>query len=241
MTVPNDPSNSPAPTDDDSGPYRLADDGTPSPARGTTAPTPDLSDSEDIGPAQRGEDGPAAGDDGGSDSLPPPISRQANPQPWLVVAGFCAALLALSWLAGAQQLSLPDADGHTPEMTFGERINGLARTVVFIPLLTLAAVFGLGALAFVRQRPIGAAAPLFAKALAIVCLAALIWLVPSDVRMVKQALNVVGLPLAAGALAVPIFRLHPRDAAFATAYALLGLLLLIGTAWVVVWAASRGA
>jgi hypothetical protein len=66
----------------------------------------------------------------------------------------------------------------------------------------------------------------------------LVWLVPSEIRFLKQSLNTLGLPLVAGALAVPLFRLHPRDAAFATVYGLLGMLLLFGSAWVVVWAAS---
>lgn len=241
MTAANDSTNPPRPPDDpETGPYRIADDAAPTAARPAVAPKPDLSDSEDRDSSGSAADESDATDEDGTDSLAPPISRQANPHPWLVVAGVCAALLALSWLAGAPQLALPDAGGHTAELRFGERLNGLARMIVFIPLATLAAVFGLGALAFVRQRPIGAVAPLFAKALAIVCMAALIWLVPTDMRMLKQALNMVGLPLVATALAVPLFRLHPRDAAFATAYALLGILLLIGTAWVIVWAASSG-
>lgn len=243
MTATTDPKNGPGPTDDDeSGPYRIADDATaPSPGRKAARapePTPDLSDSQDRDPESTASEEMDGEDDGATDSLPPPISRETNPQVWLVVGGTCAALLALSWLAGAPQLSLPDADGNILELGFGERLNGLARTVVFLPLATLALAFGLGALAFVRQRPIGAIAPLFAKCLAIVCLATLVWLVPSDIRMVKQALNVIVLPLVAGALTMPLFRLSPRDAAFATAYGLLGMLLLIGSAWIVVWATT---
>ena len=241
MTAPNEQnSDESAPGNEEEGPYRLAEeaDGSTAPQRApqsrrSTEPEPDLSDSEDKEP---GDDGPDEDVDD-SDSLPPPISREGNPQPWLVIAGICAALLLLSWLAGAPQLSLPDPDGNIAELTFGQRLNGLARTLVFLPLAMLAAVFGLGALAFVRQRPIGAAAPLFAKSLAIVCLATLVWLVPSDIRILKQALHVIGMPALAAALAVPIFRLHPRDAVFATASALIGMILLVLGAWVIVWAA----
>lgn len=240
MNAPDDPNSRPvSPEEDQSGPYRLADEHSaaapnraPAP-KPVVQPQPDLSDSEDRDP-----DAEDAEDDEGTDSLPPPISKQGNPQPWLVVAGTCAALLLISWLAGAQQLSIPDAKGNIPELGFGDRLNGIARTVVFLPLATLAAVFGVGALAFVRQRPIGAIAPLLAKTLAIVCLASLVWLVPCEIRFLKQALNTLGIPLVAGVLMVPLFRLHPRDAAFATAYALLGMLLLVGSAWVVVWAAT---
>jgi hypothetical protein len=237
---------------------------TPSPSR-PVEPTPDLSDSEDRDADDEGVSGPDEGvsgpdegvsgpdegvsgpdegvsgpdeEDEGTDSLPPPISRPGSTQPWLVIAGVCAALLFLSWLAGAPQLSLPDAKGNIPELRFGERLNGLARTAVFLPLAMMAVVFGLGALAFVRQRPIGAIGPLFAKCLAIVCLATLVWLVPSDIRMLKQALHFIGVPAIATALAVPIFRLHPRDAFFATVASLLGMILLVLGAWVIVWATT---
>ena len=39
-------------------------------------------------------------------------------------------------------------------------------------------------------------------------------------------------------LLVPFFRLHPRDAALATGFALLGLVLLTLSAFVIVWATS---
>ena len=242
MTGPDDPKNQPTSSDEDeSGPYRLADE-TPAPVRTPSRsrpvePTPDLSDSEDRDADDEGVSGPDEEDEG-TDSLPPPISRPGSTQPWLVIAGVCAALLFLSWLAGAPQLSLPDAKGNIPELRFGERLNGLARTAVFLPLAMMAVVFGLGALAFVRQRPIGAIGPLFAKCLAIVCLATLVWLVPSDIRMLKQALHFIGVPAIATALAVPIFRLHPRDAFFATVASLLGMILLVLGAWVIVWATT---
>lgn len=241
--------------DDETGPYRIADEaahgashgtshgtshgmshgmshGTPNRATTPSAePTPDLSDSQDADDAD--DEGTDADDDG---SLPPPISRPGGVQVWLLVAGICATLLMISWLAGAPQLSLPDAEGNIAELSFGERLNGLARTLVFLPLAAMSGVFGLGALAFVRQRPIGAPAPLFAKSLAIVCVATLTWLVPSEIRIVKQALHVIGMPALAALLAVPIFRLGPRDAVLATACALLGMLLLVFGAWTVVWA-----
>lgn len=234
---------------DEHGPYRIADDATPSshaarrsddaPSRARMEPRPDLSDSEDRDGRDRDEDDGGDGDDA-TDSLPPPISRAASPRPWLVIAGVCAALLLISWLAGAPQLSLPDSDGVIRELTFGQRLNGVARTVIFLPLATIAGVFGLGALAFVRQRPIGDIAALFAKTAAIVSLASLILLVPSDIRFLKQALYVVGLPAFAATLVVPVFRLHPRDAGLAMVCALLGMMLLVFGAWVVVWATSFG-
>lgn len=235
MNVPDDPD---APMrltrdDDESGPYRLADEPAGAEPVRRREPRADLSDSED-----RDQPDDDVDPDAAEGSLPPPICSAANARPWLLVAGTCAALLAISWLAGAPQLALPDADGAIAEMGFGERINGLAQTLIFLPLAMLAAVFGLCALAFVRQRPIGDPTALFAKSLAIVCLASLTWLVPTELRIVKQALNLAGLPIVAGVLAIPIFRLHPRDAATATAYGLLGLLLIVGGAWVVVWATS---
>jgi hypothetical protein len=234
-----DPANQPKPPtdggDDETGPYRIADEaphGTPGrPSASPVEPTPDLSDSQDA------DDVDSDGTDEES-SLPPPISRPGGVQLWLLLAGICAALLMISWLAGAPQLSLPDADGNLAELSFGERLNGLARTIVFVPLAAMSGVFGLCALAFVRQRPIGAPAPLLAKSLAIVCVATLTWLVPSEIRIVKQALHVIGMPALAAVLAIPIFRLGPRDAVLATAFALLGMLLLVFGAWIVVWATT---
>ena len=250
MNTPEDPDVPTRPTpDEQSGPYRLADEPEVAATADRRDRRADPSAREhrdragvDDGVARDVEDDDGIEDeieDGGTDgSLPPPVCRRANTQPWLVVAGTCAALLAISWLGGAPQLSLPDGDGVIAEMGFGERINGLARTLIFLPLAMLAAVFGLCALAFIRQRPIGDPASLFAKSLAIVCIASLVWLVPTELRIAKQALNLGGPPILAGVLAVPIFRLHPRDAAAATAYGLLGLLLIVGGAWVVVWATT---
>jgi hypothetical protein len=64
----------------------------------------------------------------------------------------------------------------------------------------------------------------------------LVWLVPSDIRIVKQLLNVLGAPILAGAMSVPLFRLSPRDAAVATMCSVVGMMLLVLTAMVVVWA-----
>lgn len=172
-------------------------------------------------------------------SLAPPISREANPQLWLVVAGVCLALIAISFLAGAPQLSLPvptEEGTRVPELGFLERVVGIARTVVYMPLATLAAVFGILCLAFVRQRPVGDVAAMFAKCAAIVGVGMLVWLVPSDIRIVKQLLNVLGAPILAGAMSVPLFRLSPRDAAVATMCSVVGMMLLVLTAMVVVWA-----
>jgi hypothetical protein len=172
-------------------------------------------------------------------SLAPPISREANPQLWLVVAGVCLALISISFLAGAPQLSLPvptEEGTRVPELGFLERVVGIARTVVYMPLATLAAVFGILCLAFVRQRPVGDVAAMFAKCAAIVGVGMLVWLVPSDIRIVKQLLNVLGAPILAGAMSVPLFRLSPRDAAVATMCSVVGMMLLVLTAMVVVWA-----
>lgn len=176
------------------------------------------------------------------DSLPPPISRPANPKPWLVIAGVTAAFLMVAWLAGAPQLVVPEpsSDGPPiiPELGFFERLAGVARTAVYLALATLGGVFGVLCLAFVRQRPVGDVVALFAKVLAIVAIGMLVWLVPSDIRFVKQALNVLGVPLVAGLCAMPVLRLAPRDAALATAFTMMGMLLLVLIAHTVVWAAG---
>ncbi len=180
--------------------------------------------------------------DGESASLPPPIARPANPKPWVVVAGAISAFLMIAWLAGAPQLVVPEpsSDGTPiiPELGFFERLAGVARTAVYLALATLGGVFGVLCLAFVRQRPVGDVVALFAKVLAIVAIGMLVWLVPSDIRFVKQALNVLGVPLVAGLCAMPVLRLPPRDAALATAFTMMGMLLLVLIAHAVVWAAG---
>ena len=245
MTTPDEPTK--PNHDEEQGPYRIADED-PAPDRVNRPRVQqrvggDADAREDVG---RGVDAGAEPDtdtdtdtdvhsrDDGS-SLPPPIVRAGTPLPWLVIAGVCTALILISWLAGVPQLTLPNAEGVTSELAFAERIDGLARTVIFLPLATLAAAFGLVALAFLHQRPIGDPATLFAKSLAIVCMAALLWLIPTEIRFVKQMLNVLGVPLAAALIAVPVLRLHPRDALLAAGFALLGLALLVFGAWVVVW------
>ena len=178
--------------------------------------------------------------DDDDDDLPPPISPEANPNLWFITAGACAALLVLSWLAGAPQLVLPIASSGDsviiPELSFFERLAGVARTLVFLPLATLGAVFGLLCLAFARQRPVGDAVALCAKCAAIVAVGMLLWLVPSDIRFLKQMINVIGVPAVVGALAIPVFKLAPRDALLTTAFSLMGMLLLVLTSAIVVWA-----
>ena len=236
---------------DESGGYDLAPEqaakspsaGTPPAARARPAPAaaPQRAPAQKplLDSADESADTDAADDADGDGSLAPPISREANPQLWLVVAGVCLALISISFLAGAPQLSLPvptEEGTRVPELGFLERVVGVARTVVYMPLATLAAVFGILCLAFVRQRPVGDVAALFAKCAAIVGVGMLVWLVPSDIRIVKQLLNVLGAPILAGAMSVPLFRLSPRDAAVATMCSVVGMMLLVLTAMVVVWA-----
>ena len=181
-------------------------------------------------------------DESYDDSLPPPISRPSNPKPWLVVAGITTAFLMIAWLAGAPQLVVPEpsSDGSPiiPELGFFERLAGVARTAVYLALATLGGVFGVLCLAFLRQRPVGDFIALFAKVLAIIAIGMLVWLVPSEIRFVKQTLNVLGVPLLAGLCAMPVLRLAPRDAALATAFTMMGMLLLVLVAHTVVWAAG---
>jgi len=167
-----------------------------------------------------GEDDVGEDDVGEDASLPPPISRSDGVRIWLVVAGASTAVLAVSWLAGAPPLSLPVGSGEdafVPELGPGARLVGLARTLVYLPLATFGATFGFLALAFVRQRPVGHLGALLAKSAAIVSVGMLVWLVPSDVRFIKQILNVAVVPLVAGALAVPVLRLAPREVLFRAA------------------------
>lgn len=231
---------------DDSGEYRLAPDEAPGampaakakPADVTSiivARRPSLVDDDSVD-----EDAPAA-DDGGDD-LPPPISAEANPKPWLVTGGAALGFVLLAWLAGVDSLALPvpaETGTYVPELELGDRIGGFIRTLVFFPLATLAAVFGMLALAFIDQRPVGDVAALFAKCGAIVALALVLWLVPIDIRIVKQIVNTLGVPAVAGAIAIPVFRLSPRDAAVATGLGLLGMALLVLGSLTVVWAVGR--
>ena len=174
------------------------------------------------------------------DFLPPPISPDADPKIWFVIGGVCTAMLAISWLAGARQLSPIEysSDGATliSELHFGQRIAGLARTLVFLPLSTLAIAFGMLALAFVRQRPIGDVVALFARCAAIASIGMLVWLAPIEIRFIKQAINLLGPPLVTGALTIPIFKLSLRDATLTTGYAIMGIVLLTLFALVIVWA-----
>jgi hypothetical protein len=199
-------------------------------------------DDETEGDEHGGEESDENHDESHDDSLPPPISRPANPKPWLVIAAATTAFLMIAWLAGAPQLVVPEpsSDGSPiiPELGFFERLAGAARTAVYLALATLGGVFGVLCLAFLRQRPVGDVIALFAKVLAIVAIGMLVWLVPSEIRFVKQTLNVLGVPLLAGLCAMPVLRLAPRDAALATAFTMMGMLLLVLVAHTVVWAAG---
>ncbi len=196
---------------------------------------------------QSGREGPHSHHEGHEDQeneeddfLPPPISPDADPKIWFVIGGVCTAMLAISWLAGARQLSPIEysSDGATliSELHFGQRIAGLARTLVFLPLSTLAIAFGMLALAFVRQRPIGDVVALFARCAAIASIGMLVWLAPIEIRFIKQAINLLGPPLVTGALTIPIFKLSLRDATLTTGYAIMGIVLLTLFALVIVWA-----
>jgi hypothetical protein len=239
-----DPDESDSETDD--GTYAIAPDDHAKPHAGASP-----RDARRVAAGGRAEDadtdedgGDHDADDGGDDSLPPPISRPASAKFWTIVAGSVLAFLLVAWLAGAPQLVVPEPTSDGPpivrELGFFERLAGMARTVVYLGLATLGGVFGLLSLAFVRQRPVGAVDAMFAKVAAIVAIGMLLWLVPSDIRFIKQILNVIGVPLAAGALAIPVFRLAPRDAALCAGFTMLGMLFLVLLANTVVWAVAVG-
>jgi len=230
------PEQSDAATDD--GTYAIASDSHSQPVGGASPrSTKPLA-------AGGGADDADTDEDDGDDSLPPPISRPASAKFWLIVAGSVTAFLLVAWLAGAPQLVVPEPTSDGPpvirELGFFERLAGMARTVVYLGLATLGGVFGLLSLAFVRQRPVGAVDAMFAKVAAIIAIGMLLWLVPSDIRFVKQILNVIGVPVAAGALAIPVFRLTPRDAALGAGFTMLGMLFLVLLANTVVWAVAVG-
>jgi hypothetical protein len=238
----------------DQGGYELEDDPKPNRAPGRApdhAPNPASAKSRADSRDQSGREGHHEGHHEGpeehgdqadqeDDFLPPPISPEADPKIWFVIAGVCTAMLAISWLAGARQLSPIEysSDGATliSELRFGQRIAGLARTLVFLPLSTLAIAFGMLALAFVRQRPIGDAVALLARCAAIASIGMLVWLAPIEIRFIKQAINLLGPPLVTGALTIPIFKLSLRDATLTTGYAIMGIVLLTLFALVIVWA-----
>jgi hypothetical protein len=159
---------------------------------------------------------------------------------WWTVAAIPFALLVLSWLAGAPQLALPiptvDGGSTVPALAPAERLEGLARMLVLAPIAAAATALGVAGVAFARRRPIGDLPTLAAKCAAVVALALTLWLVPSEVRMVKQAINLLGVPLAAAVLAVPVLRLAPRDAGLFLLVASTALAALVLGAWAVVWA-----
>lgn len=178
--------------------------------------------------------------EGDEDHLPPPLSSETNPKPWMVAAICAAAVLLIAWLAGARPLAPvePSADGVAVigELTFGARLIGFARTLVFLPLATLSLVFGALCLAFIRQRPIGDGIGLFARCAAIAAIGMMAWLAPVEVRFLKNSINLLGPPLIAGVLTIPVFRLDVRDAGLMTGFSVLGIGVLTLFANVIVWA-----
>jgi hypothetical protein len=159
---------------------------------------------------------------------------------WWTIAAIPFALLVLSWLAGAPQLALPipTAEGGStvPALAPAERLEGLARMLILAPVAAWATSLGVAGVAFARRRPIGDLPTLAAKCAAVVALSLTLWLVPSEVRMVKQAINLLGVPLAAAVLAVPVLRLAPRDAGLLLVVASTALAALVLGAWAIVWA-----
>jgi hypothetical protein len=178
--------------------------------------------------------------EGDEDHLPPPLSSETNPKPWMVAAICAAAVLLIAWLAGARPLAPvePSADGVAVigELTFGARLIGFARTLVFLPLATLSLVFGALCMAFIRQRPIGDGIGLFARCAAIAAIGMMAWLAPVEVRFLKNSINLLGPPLIAGILTIPVFRLDVRDAGLMTGFSVLGIGVLTLFANVIVWA-----
>lgn len=178
--------------------------------------------------------------DGDDDHLPPPLSSETNPKPWLVAAACAAAVLLIAWLAGARPLATVEAsaDGVAVigELTFGARLIGFARTLVFLPLATLSLLFGALSLAFVRQRPIGDGIGLVARCAAIAAIGMLAWLAPVEIRFLKNSINLLGPPLISGILTIPVFRLDVRDAGLMTGFSVLGIGVLTLFANVIVWA-----
>lgn len=215
--------------------YDIADDdesATPQPTRARPAPKPDA--------AQRDSAEVDADGDDEDDLLPPPLSRETNPKPWFVAAACAAGVLLIAWLAGARPLAPIDIGGDgesvVRELTLGPRLIGFARTLVFLPLATLAVTFGVLALAFVRQRPIGDGLGLLARCAAIAAIGMLAWLAPVEIRVLKNSINFLGPPLIAATLSMPLFRIDPRDAGLVAGFSVLGLGILALFANVVVWA-----
>lgn len=213
--------------------YDIADDDDDTPARAPSAAQPAAAK-----PAPSSSGGNEG--EGDEDHLPPPLSSETNPKPWMVAAICAAAVLLIAWLAGARPLAPvePSADGVAVigELTFGARLIGFARTLVFLPLATLSLVFGALCLAFIRQRPIGDGIGLFARCAAIAAIGMMAWLAPVEVRFLKNSINLLGPPLIAGVLTIPVFRLDVRDAGLMTGFSVLGIGVLTLFANVIVWA-----
>lgn len=220
----------------DNDPYDIADDD----ERHGTQPAHARPAAPKAAEPQRGGVDADDDDDEDDDLLPPPLSRETNPKPWFVAAACAAGVLLIAWLAGARPLAPIDLGGDgesvVRELTFGARLIGFARTLVFLPLATLAVTFGVLALAFVRQRPIGDGLGLLARCAAIAAIGMLAWLAPVEIRVLKNSINFLGPPLIAAALSMPLFRINPRDAGLVAGFSVLGLGILALFANVVVWA-----
>lgn len=211
--------------------YDIADDDDGAPASAPGAAQPAAAKPAPSPSAEEGDD---------DDHLPPPLSSETNPRPWLVAAACAAAVLLIAWLAGARPLAPvePSADGVAVvgDLAFGARLTGFARTLVFLPLATLSLVFGALCMAFIRQRPIGDAIGLLARCAAIAAIGMLAWLAPIEIRFLKNSINLLGPPLIAGILTIPVFRLDVRDAGLMTGFSVLGIGVLTLFANVIVWA-----
>ena len=64
----------------------------------------------------------------------------------------------------------------------------------------------------------------------------LAWLAPVEIRFLKNSINLLGPPLIAGILTIPVFRLDVRDAGLMTGFSVLGIGVLTLFANVIVWA-----
>ncbi len=177
--------------------------------------------------------------DAADESLTTPISPASSAQAWCIAALGVLAVILLAWFAGAQGLLVPSG-AETPdalELSILERLAGAVRTVTFAVLATAGFAFGIFCLAFTQQRPLGDVLSLLAKCAFIAAVGMLAWLIPCDIRILKLALNNLG-PLATGALLYAVlFRLPPKDALLAVAYAVLGMTLLVLFSASVVWSA----
>ncbi len=172
-------------------------------------------------------------------SLPPPVSHPSHAKGWCIAAACALGVLLLAWLAGAEGLAIPSGSENaaTLDLSIMERLSGALRSLTFSVLATVGFVFGIACLACLQQRPLGDVPSLLAKCAFMATFGMLAWIVPCDYRFLKLAINNVG-PLIAGALLYAVlFRLPPKDALLAVAYAVLGMALLVFFSAAVVWSA----